>query len=85
MLKNIKTTIILLLIFLISCSESRPKSDKQTLDFGTFTIEVPKTWTKIKRQGIDSYTGEIAIDSVDTIGFDSGVWSNSLTEQPPVI
>ena len=85
MLKNMKTAIVLLTLFIISCRESRPKNDKQTLDFGAFTIEVPNTWKKIKRKGIDSYTGGIAIDSVDTIGFDLGVWSNSLTEQPPVI
>src|SRR5688572_22952803 len=80
-----KTPIILFLIMFISCKQSDLKNEKQTLDFGAFTIEVPKTWAKVKRQGIDSYAGEIAIDSVDTIGFDLGVWSNSLTEQQPII
>lgn len=40
---------ILILILLISC-----KNDTRVLDFGHFTIEVPKTWKKIKLQGIDS-------------------------------
>lgn len=41
--------------------------------------------TKVKTQGIDSYTGKIAIDEKDTISFDLGMWSNSLTEEQPVI
>jgi len=55
------------------------------LEFGAFAIEVPKTWTKVKQQGIDSYAGGIAISSTDTIGFDLGAWSNTLTEPEPVI
>ena len=43
------------------------------------------TWTKLDRQGIDSYVGEIVIDFTDTIGFDLGLYSNSLTEREPMI
>ena len=31
---------------------------------------------KIKEQGVDSYVGRIAIDSVDTLEFDLGWYSN---------
>ena len=50
------------------------------MDFGVFTIETPATWTKLKSQGIDSYVGRIAIDSKDTLVFDLGPYSNTLTE-----
>ena len=75
----------LLLFFIISCTDSKPKSDKQTLDFGTFTIETPNGWAKVKVQGIDSYVGQIAIDNADTLHFDLGWYSNTLTEHEPQI
>jgi hypothetical protein len=75
----IVTTLTLSLIF-ISCD--RVKEEKKTLDFGLFTIEVPRTWEKVKRQGIDSYVGQIAIDETDTLEFDLGWYSNSLKEVP---
>jgi hypothetical protein len=75
----------LLLLFIISCTDSKPKRDKQTLDFGSFTIETPSSWTKIKAQGADSYVGRIAIDNTDTIDFDLGWYSNTLTEPEPQI
>lgn len=53
------------------------------MDFKTFTIEVPKTWTAIKDRGIDSYVGRIAIDNRDTIFFDMGWYSNTLDEEKP--
>ena len=74
-----KRTIILLILF-SACTNNKSKSDKQILDFGTFTIETPKTWTKVKPRGIDSYVGYIALDSKDTIGFDLGQWPNNLEE-----
>lgn len=70
----------LLLLFLIGCSDSKPKNKKQTLDFGYFTIETPNGWKKIKAKGIDSYVGRIAIDNNDTLDFDLGWYSNSLKE-----
>src|SRR5436190_475307 len=80
-----KTQVILFLIFFFSCKQVDIIPETKVLDFGAFTIEVPKSWTKVKRQGVDSYAGEIAIDSVDTIGFDLGNWSNTLTETQPII
>lgn len=75
----------LLFLFLIGCYDSKPKSDKQTLDFGSFTIETPNGWTKIKTQGVDSYVGKIAIDNTDTLHFDLGWYSNKLNEYEPTI
>ena len=80
-----KIVIGLLLFFLISCTDSKPKTDKHTLDFGLFTIETPKSWKKIKAHGIDSYVGRIAIDNSDTLDFDLGWYSNTLTEPEPQI
>lgn len=77
--------IILFIVIFISCSDSKIKPDKQLLDFGSFTIETPDNWTKIKAKGIDSYVGQIAIDSSDTLYFDLGWYSNDLTEYEPQI
>ncbi|MCA5003614.1 hypothetical protein [Sphingobacterium bovistauri] len=71
-------TFILILILFPSC-----KNDTRVLDFGDFTIEVPKTWKIIKQQSIDSYVGTIAIDERDTIYFDLGWYSNNLDERKP--
>jgi hypothetical protein len=75
----------LLLFLIIGCTDSKPKADKQSLDFGSFTIETPNGWTKIKAQGADSYIGRIAIDDTDTLDFDLGWYSNTLTESEPQI
>lgn len=60
-------------------------SNNQTLDFGSFSIETPNSWTKIKANGTDSYVGRIAIDKTDTLDFDLGWYSNTLTEFEPQI
>jgi hypothetical protein len=75
----------LLLLLLIGCADNNPKSDKQTLDFGSFSIVTPNGWTKIKAQGVDSYVGRIAIDNNDTLHFDLGWYSNNLNEYDPTI
>ena len=75
----------LLVLLIIGCSNNKPRADKQVLDFGLFTIETPKSWTKIKVKGIDSYVGQIAIDKTDTLGFDLGWYSNELYEYEPTI
>ena len=83
--KQMRTLFIILLTPCFSCKQSDLKTNTQVLDFKAFTIEVPSTWKKVDVQGIDSYVGNIAIDSVDTVGFDLGVWSNSLTEDEPLL
>ena len=75
----------LLLLLIIGCTDNKPKADSQTLDFGSFSIVTPNGWTKIKAQGADSYVGRIAIDNTDTIDFDLGWYSNTLTELEPQI
>lgn len=72
-------------ILLTSCNQPRQWNETKTLDFGAFTIETPTTWEKIKVKGIDSYVGRIAIDDKDTIDFDLGWYSSTLTEYEPQI
>jgi hypothetical protein len=80
-----KTIPRLLLLLIFGCADSKPKTDSQTLDFGSFSIVTPDGWTKIKAKGTDSYVGQIAIDNSDTIDFDLGWYSNTLTEPEPQI
>ena len=72
-------------LFIFGCADKKPKADNQTLDFGLFSIVTPNSWTKIKAQGTDSYVGQIAIDNTDTVDFDLGWYSNTLTEPEPQI
>lgn len=71
-------------VLLFSCSDYSSKLKSYTLNFGSFTIETPEHWKKIKAQGIDSYIGKIAIDSKDTLWFDLGWYSNTLTEDEDI-
>jgi hypothetical protein len=75
----------IVLFGLLACHQIQPKQNIKTLDFGAFTIEIPKSWTQIKERGTDSYVGRIAIDEKDTIDFDLGWYSNKLTEYDPII
>ncbi len=72
---------IRLTIFLALLLLSPLQQDTKTLDFGEFTIVVPKSWTNVKVQGVDSYVGRIKIDDQDAISFDLGRYSNSLRSQ----
>lgn len=71
----IRLTVFLGLLYLIV------QQDTKTLDFGEFTIVVPKNWINVRVQGIDSYVGRIKIDDQDAIGFDLGRYSNSLRSE----
>jgi hypothetical protein len=79
----------LLLIFftwiLFACKQTSSHTDLKVLDFGLFTIETPKSWTKVNMQGTDSYVGDIATDNKDTLSFDLGLYSNKLYETDPTI
>ena len=77
MLKFIGTIFIL---ELIACNQRQSEIDTKILDFGLFTIETPRSWTKVNAQGFDSYAGDIAIDNSDTLSFDLGWYSDNLTE-----
>lgn len=72
-------------IGLIACNQSNSKGDTKTIDFGAFTIETPQSWTAMKKNGVDSYVGSIAIDNKDTLSFDLGWYSNRLYEYDPTI
>lgn len=66
-----------LTILAITCKD--PSRTKR-MDFGLFTLEVPYKWQQVKQNGIDSYVGAIAVDNTDTLYFDLGMYSNTLTE-----
>ena len=66
----IKLLRIFIMLYLIACNDTTHKMHSHTLDFGSFSIETPNSWTKIKASGIDSYVGGIAIDNNDTLDFD---------------
>jgi len=53
----------------------------KTLDFEYFSMETPQHWTYIEQRGIDSFVGSIAIGKGDTLHFDYGNYSNSLTDK----
>ena len=75
----------LLIIILTTCTDPKPKSETKTMDFGAFTIETPTNWHQLILKGIDSYAGGIVIDGKDTLGFDLGMYANTLTESEPQI
>ena len=75
----------IIVLVLAGCNQMAPNQDKKIMDFGAFSIETPQTWKQIKAQGIDSYVGRIAIDGTDTLHFDLGWYSNTLTEYEPQI
>jgi hypothetical protein len=75
----------IIVIGLTACNQTKHKGDTKTMNFGSFSIETPQSWTAIKEQGVDSYVGSIAIDEKDTISFDLGWYSNRLYEYDPTI
>lgn len=72
-----------ILILLASCSTNKLSTLTNTMEFNTksygFTIDAPTNWEYKKQQGFDSYVGEIYIGNKDTIHFDLGYYSSSLT------
>jgi hypothetical protein len=75
----------IIVIALTACNQTKPKGDTKTMDFGSFSIETPQSWTAIQEHGADSYVGSIALDGKDTISFDLGWYSNRLYEYDPTI
>lgn len=70
---------------LAACNQMKPDGDTKTMEFGSFKIVTPLSWKPIKKSGIDSYVGSIAIDDTDTLNFDLGWYSNKLYEYDPTI
>ncbi|EHQ27559.1 hypothetical protein [Mucilaginibacter paludis] len=67
----------------VACHQSPPgewADGTKLLNYGYFTIEVPVSWQPVATKSIDSFTGEIHIDSSTVISFDFGWYSNSLDE-----
>jgi hypothetical protein len=81
-----KLLTVITLYGLTACNQAKLKSETKTMDFGAFTIQTPQSWQQIKAKGADSFVGRIAIDEKDTLNFDLGWYSNSLSESaPPII
>src|SRR4051812_40320399 len=80
-----KIILAIFLLLLIGCKNGKSKTGKKVLDFGSFSIETPVSWQKVKLQGIDSYVGRISIDAKDALDFNLGPYSNNLTEPEPQI
>ena len=72
------------IVGLTACNQPGHNGSK-TIDFGAFSIETPHTWQQVKASGTDSYVGRIAIDEKDTLDFDLGWYSNTLSESDPAI
>ena len=71
-----KVALTLLAIILLATN----REDSKILDLKAFTIEVPENWSYVKKRGIDSFVGAIAMDDQDTLHFDYGLYSSDLEE-----
>jgi hypothetical protein len=80
-----KLLTVIIVIGLPACGQTKIKGETKTMDFGSFSIEAPQSWTAINENSVDSYAGRIAIDSTDTLSFDLGWYSNRLYEYDPII
>ncbi len=67
-------------MLLIGCNYNGDTKETKTLDFGHFTINVPKAWEQVESRGFDSYVGGIKIDTDKVVSFDLGWYSNALNE-----
>ncbi len=52
-----------------------------TVNFGSFSIDLPVDWKVNEIKGVDSYVKEIVTSDSDTIYFDYGYYSDSLEEE----
>ena len=72
---------LFLLLFIISCTDNKAKNATQILDFGYFTIETPRSWTKWVGYGtFSAEVGGIIINKQDTLNLDISLFANTLTE-----
>jgi hypothetical protein len=77
--------VFILFLFIIFGCNTKDNLSKQTLNFKTFTIDVPSKWEAIPMNGIDSYVGAIVAENQDTFYFDLGRYSNNLDEYVKII
>jgi cytochrome c551/c552 len=71
--------ILIFLIFATSCQTKNEGDGWHTLDFGSFTIKAPKSWTIYKEKGTDSYVGSLTT-GLETLSFDLGEYSQELDD-----
>lgn len=71
-----------LLTFSWSCTSTSSHNSPTTkfLNYGSFTLEVPKQWQPEKIEIEDSFVGNIYIGHGKFINFDLGAYSNDLNE-----
>jgi len=75
-MKKYTSYIFLVFIYAIfSCNNN------QKINFKYFTLTFPREWKKQESKGVDSNTGVIVTPQNDTIFYDLGYYSNSLTEK----
>jgi hypothetical protein len=75
-----RITLLVLILSFISYTASAQTVSTEILDFGSFTMDAPHGWTKIKLQGVDDFVGRIAIDKQDTLNFNLGFFANSMEQ-----
>ena len=65
---QLKYLSFIILFGLISCN----KKNYKTIQFRSFTMEIPKDWKKVKLNGIDTEVGGIITPNNDTLDYDYG-------------
>lgn len=65
--------LFIILFGLISCN----KSNYKTIQFRSFSMEIPKDWKKVKLGGIDSEVGGIITPNNDTLIYNYGLLASS--------
>lgn len=66
---QLKYLSFIILFELISCN----KRNYKTIQFRSFSIEVPNNWRKVKLNGIDTEVGGIITSNNDTLIYDYGI------------
>ena len=76
--------LLLTTILFFGCHENK-SNKKLTLDFDSFSIQIPEKWQKVEFQGLDSEVGGFITENNDTIRFDLGYYSNNLEDRIPIL
>ncbi len=73
--------IIIVFVLFCSCRHDHSAGQWQTIEVGDYRFDFPPDFELIEEQGIDSYVGKIAGDSM-VFHFDFGYYSNRLEQTP---
>ncbi|HEV7381576.1 MAG TPA: hypothetical protein VGN64_17380 [Dyadobacter sp.] len=68
------------LCVILACTKEEPRSEWETFDFTTFSLEAPSTWKPFTSQGYDSKVGGVT-NGKDTLFYDYGMYSNRFTTE----